>query len=108
MAATGEWVAGAELKTAFDRFHVAEHQADAVDKARHAEHRELLAQDSAALARTRCRWPTGRGKTRAEKLAFAALRKNVDRTARAWAVDREPSGSAKSLRQSPGPLPCLL
>ena len=88
---------------------MAEHLADAVDKVRRAEHRELLAQGSAVLARTRCRWLTGRGKTiRAERLAFAALRENVDRTARAWAVDREPPGSAKSLRPSPGPLPCLL
>ncbi len=87
VAATGEWVPGAELKTAFDRFHVAKHLADAVDKVRRAEHRELLAQGSAVLARTRYRWLTGRGKmSHAEKLAFAALRKNVDRTARAWAV----------------------
>lgn len=87
VAATRAWVPEAERKTAFDRFHVAKHLGDAVDKVRRAEHRELLAQGNAVLARTRYKWLAGRAKmTHAEKLAFAALRKSVDRTARAWAV----------------------
>lgn len=87
VAATRAWVPGAERKTAFDRFHVAKHLADAVDKVRRAEHRQLRAEGNAVLSRTRYQWLAGRAKkTHAEKLAFAALRKSVDRTARAWAV----------------------
>ena len=87
VAATEAWVPGARGKVAFDRFHVAKHLADAVDKVRRAEHRERLARGDAVLSRTRYKWLAGRGKmTHAEKLTFAELRKNVEQTARAWAV----------------------
>ena len=73
VAATEAWVADARRKTAFDRFHVAKHLADAVDKVRRAEHKKLRAGGNAALAGTRYQWLRGRGKkTHAEKLAFAA------------------------------------
>ena len=87
VAATEAWVAGARSKTAFDRFHVAKHLGDAVDKVRRAEHKELQAEGNAVLAGTRWQWLRGaRKKTRGEKLAFAELRKSVERTSEAWAL----------------------
>ncbi len=87
VAATEAWVAGARRKTAFDRFHVAKHLGDAVDKVRRAEHKELQAAGNAVLAGTRWQWLRGaRKKTHAEKLAFAELRKSVERTSEAWAL----------------------
>ena len=76
VAATEAWVAGARRKTAFDRFHVAKHLGDAVDKVRRAEHKELQAAGNAVLAGTRWQWLRGaRKKTHGEKLAFAELRR---------------------------------
>ena len=87
VAATEAWVADARSKTAFDRFHVAKHLGDAVDKVRRAEHKELKARGNAVLAGTRYQWLRGAGKkTHAEKLAFAELRKSVERTSQAWAL----------------------
>lgn len=76
VAATLAWVAGAEEKVAFDRFHMAKHLLAALDKVRRAEHREQLAEGDAVLSRTGWQWLVGRAKmTHAEKLAFAELRK---------------------------------
>ena len=87
VAATEAWVAGARSKTAFDRFHVAKPLGDAVDKVRRAERKELKARGNAVLAGTRYQWLRGADKkTHAEKLAFAELRKSVERTSQAWAL----------------------
>ena len=85
IAATLEMIPEALKKIAFDRFHVAKHLGDAVDKVRRAEHRALLKEGNEILTGTRYQWLKGRGrKTHREKLAFARLRAGTRRTAQAW------------------------
>ena len=85
ISATLAMIPGAVMKIAFDRFHVAKHLGDAVDKVRRAEHRELVKEGNEILAGTKWQWLKGRGrKTHREKLAFARLRAGTRRTARAW------------------------
>ncbi len=85
IAATLDMIPHAWAKIAFDRFHVAKHLGDAVDKVRRAEHRALLKEGNAILSGTRFQWLKGRRrKTHGEKLAFAKLRAGTRRTARAW------------------------
>ena len=72
-------------KIAFDRFHVAKHLGDAVDKVRRAEHRALVKEGNEILTGSKYQWLKGRGlKTHREKLAFARLRAGTRRTAQAW------------------------
>ena len=85
ISATVERLPGAWGKIAFDKFHVAKHLGDAVDRVRRAEHRQLVAEGNPILTGTRFQWLTGRGrKTHGEKLAFARLRSGVRSTALAW------------------------
>jgi transposase len=80
-------VPNAEKKIAFDRFHVAKHIGDGVNKVRVEEHAELSAQGSSLLKGTRYLWlqnpenmkPTNRAR-------FELLRKTLLRVARAWAM----------------------
>ena len=85
IAATLEMIPDALKKIAFDRFHVAKHLGDAVDKVRRAEHRALVKEGNEILTGSKYQWLKGRGrKTHREKLAFARLRAGTQRTARAW------------------------
>ena len=59
----------AVMKIAFDRFRVARHLGDAVDKVRRAEHRALVKEGNGILVGTRWQWLKGPSrKTHAEKL----------------------------------------
>ena len=49
IAATLEMIPEALTKIAFDRFHVAKHLGDAVDKVRRAEHRALVKEGNEIL-----------------------------------------------------------
>ena len=72
-------------RIAFDRFHVAGHLGDAVDKVRRTEHRALMKEGNGILLGTRWQWLKGPSrKTHAEQLAFAKLRAGTRRTAKAW------------------------
>ena len=85
ISATMAMIPDAVMKIAFDRFHVAKHLGDAVDKVRRAEHRALVKEGNGILVGTRWQWLKGpRRKTHAEKLAFARLRAGTRRTAQAW------------------------
>ena len=85
IAATLEMIPEALKKIAFDRFHVAKHLGDAVDKVRRAEHRALVKEGNEILTGSKYQWLKGRGrKTHREKLAFAKLRAGTRRTAQAW------------------------
>lgn len=87
ISATLAMIPEAAKKIAFDRFHVAKHLGDAVDKVRRAEHRALMKDGNPILAGTRYHWLKGRGrKSHREKLAFARLRASTEKTARAWEV----------------------
>ena len=85
VSATRAMIPDAAMKIAFDRFHVAGHLGDAVDRVRRMEHRKLMKEGNGILTGTRWQWLKGPGrKTHAEKLAFARLRAGTHRTARAW------------------------
>ena len=85
IAATLEMIPEALKKIAFDRFHVAKHLGDAVDKVRRAEHRALVKEGNEILTGSKYQCLKGRGrKTHREKLAFARLRAGTRRTAQAW------------------------
>lgn len=80
-------VPGAEYKIAFDRFHVAKHFGDAVDKVRRQEHRELMAKGDDTLKRTKYHWlknPSNMG--RRMRTRFNDLKSMALKVARAWAV----------------------
>jgi len=84
---TREFVPGAEEKTAFDRFHVAQHLSRAVDKVRRQEHRELLQRDDTTLKGTRYLWlqnPENLDEARLRD--FAGLKNRQLKVARAWAI----------------------
>ena len=74
ISATLAMIPDALTKIAFDRFHVAKHLGDAVDKVRRAEHRALVKEGNGILVGTKWQWKGARRKTHAEKLAFARLR----------------------------------
>lgn len=80
-------VPDADEKICFDRFHVAKHLGDAVNRIRAEEHRELAAQGDDRLKGTRYLWLHGR-----ENLddrgweRFEPLRASNLKVARAWAI----------------------
>lgn len=80
-------VPGAAHKIAFDKFHVAMHLGDAVDKVRRAEHKALLAEGESVLIKSRYLWlqhpdnMTDKTWGRLKALKSANLK-----TARAWAI----------------------
>ena len=87
IASTRTHVADADGKIAFDKFHVAKHLGDAVDRVRRQEHKVLKDQGNAALTRTRYLWLTNPEHFSAERWKeFAALRTSSLKTARAWAI----------------------
>lgn len=85
IAATREWVPGAEGKIAFDKFHVAKHLGDAVDKVRREENKELVADGDKTLVGTKWLW-LRRMTALPEKAAalFETLRTSALKVARAW------------------------
>jgi transposase len=85
--ATRLHVPNAEHKIAFDRFHVAKHIGDAVNKVRAEEHAELLRTGDKTLTGTRHLWLQNRGNmTPRNRRQFDKLRNTALRVARAWAM----------------------
>lgn len=72
-------------KIAYDKFHVAKHLGDAVDRVRRGEQRELRADGKDILTGTRYLWLTNEWSAKQQEM-FAALRGSHLRTARAWAL----------------------
>jgi transposase len=88
-----EYVPFAEQRICFDKFHVAKHLGDAVDKVRRGEVREQVAQGDHALVGTRYDWlrdPTHF--TREARHSFEQLKRAAVRTARAYAVKEHAMG----------------
>ena len=82
---TTQYVADAQEKIAFDKFHVAGHLGDAVDRVRRAEHRRLAGEDDQRLKGSRYAWlrnPENMDEERWKQ--FAELRDSALQTARAW------------------------
>jgi len=77
-------------KMVFDKFHVAKHLGDAVDKVRRAENKELLAENDERLKGTKYDWLKGREQfDLATWRAFCQLRRGNLRTSRAWALKEQ-------------------
>jgi transposase len=85
--ATREHVPDADTKIAFDKFHVAQHLGNAVDKVRREEHRTLRDVGDEQLNRTKYLWLRNPDAFTAEAWdRFAPLRQSSLKTSRAWAI----------------------
>lgn len=77
----------AHRKIVFDKYHVAQHLNEAVDKVRRQEHRELAAEGKDWLKGTKYHWLRNPKNFAREKWRqFGELRESVLKTARAWAL----------------------
>jgi transposase len=77
----------------FDKFHIAKHLSEAVNKVRLEEHRDLLREGDTRLKNTRFMWLRNPEKMSPEQeRAFAPLRKSNLRVARAWAMKETAMG----------------
>ena len=77
----------ARTKVCFDKFHVAKHLGDALDKVRRNEQRELLQRGDRALVGTKYTWLRNPEALPAERDGFFERMKAIAiRTARAWAI----------------------
>lgn len=87
IASTHEHIPSAETKIAFDKFHVAQHLCNAVDKVRRQEHRVLRAEGDEQLHKTKYLWLSHPdGLTQEAWKRFEPLRQSSLKTARAWAI----------------------
>ena len=87
ITAIRRWIPEAERKICFDKFHVAQHLGQAVDRVRREENRELKSAGSSVLKGTRHRWLWSSTKLSRERLAeLASLSKVARKTGRAWAI----------------------
>ena len=78
----------AQSKIAFDKFHVAQHLGDAVDRARRAEHKALLADEGESmLTRSRYLWLQHPDRMTTKSWRRLKVLKAVNlKTSRAWAI----------------------
>lgn len=77
----------ADGKIVFDKFHIAKHLGEAVDRVRRKENKTLRAAGDDTLAGTRYDWLRHPARMEPEdRKAFAALRDSGLKTARAWAL----------------------
>jgi transposase len=84
---THEYLADAEQKIVFDKFHVAQHLSRAVDEVRKREHRARMAAGDPILKGTKYDWLRNpKDRTRTEARAFNLLREIVTRVGKAWAL----------------------
>lgn len=87
VASIQDHLSEAEKKMVFDKFHIAKHLGEAVDKVRRREHKALKAEGDERLTGTKYDWlrnpATMEGQQRRE---FAELRNSELQTARAWAL----------------------
>jgi len=80
-------VAEADAKIVFDKFHLAKHLGDAVDRVRRAENKELRAQGDDRLVKTKYLWLTNPAHmSRKQRDAFAQVQTSRLKVARAWAI----------------------
>lgn len=77
----------AEKKICFDKFHVAKHLGDAVDKVRRSENRTLVAEGNSTLVGTKYTWlQNPENMKERTSVSLAGLRRMVLKTARGWAI----------------------
>jgi len=77
----------AEKKIVFDKFHIAKHLGDAVDRVRRREHKVLKAEGDERLTGTKYDWLRNPASMdQKQRREFAELRRGELKTARAWAL----------------------
>lgn len=87
ISSTRQFVADAETKIVFDRFHIMKHMLEAVDAVRKAEHRLLLADGDETLKGTKYFWFYSEENFPEKHAArFAKLKGMHLKTGRAWAI----------------------
>jgi transposase len=88
ISATRKALPDADEKICFDRFHVAQHLGNAVDKVRRREHKELGGREHSPLTGSRWLWLTNRENMSREAWSstFRVLREMALQTSRAWAL----------------------
>jgi transposase len=87
IAATRAHVPEADEKIVFDKFHIAKHLGDAVDRVRRRENRELRAQGDDRLVKTKYWWLQNPDTmSHRHWRDFSPLRKSRLKVARAWAI----------------------
>jgi len=102
IASVREHLADGETKIVFDKFHVAKHLGDAVDKVRRKEHRILKAAGDDSLTGTRYDWLRNPAAMEPEdRKAFNKLRNSGLKTARAWALKETAMALFGYLRWTP-------
>jgi transposase len=80
-------VPDAQSKIVFDKYHVAQHLNEAVDKVRRQENREFLAEGKQWLKGTKYQWLRNPANFALDQWRkFTDLRESVLKTARAWAL----------------------
>jgi transposase len=87
LASLKEHLPEAEKKIVFDKFHIAKHLGEAVDKVRRREHKLLKAEGDERLTGTKYDWlrnPDSMDEK--QRREFADLRRGQLKTARAWAL----------------------
>lgn len=90
VASTRENLPGADDKIVYDKFHVAKHLGDAVDKVRRAENKQLRAKGDDRLVGTKHDWLRNPDNTPDDQWReFGDLRRSKLRTARAWALKEQ-------------------
>jgi transposase len=101
IASVRDHVPGADRKLAFDKFHVAKHLVDAVDKVRRAEHRELLQDGDASLTGARFVFLTNAAHLSASQVnTLDVLRRMSLKTVRAWGLKEAASNIWRYVRRS--------
>jgi transposase len=84
---TREHLTDADSKIVFDKFHIAKHLGEAVDRVRRRENKTLRSAGDDRLSGTRYDWLKNPAKMEPQdRKAFAALRNSNLKTARAWAL----------------------
>ena len=85
--ATKAYLDDAESKIVFDKFHIAQHLGDAVDKVRRTEHKVLKSQGDNILKGSKYLWLSNPNNMSAKQWAsLRALKDKTLRVARAWAI----------------------
>jgi transposase len=80
-------IPGAEKKICFDKFHMAQHLGQAVDRVRREEHRALQSEGVTDLKGSRYLWLSKPAELSLERqVELALLKKVASKTARAWAL----------------------
>ena len=94
----------AEEKMVFDKFHIAKHLGEAVDRVRRRENKVLKAEGDERLKGTKYDWLRNPASMEGEqKREFAELRKSELKTARAWALKETAMDLYDYMYEKPAP-----